>query len=268
MVSVVTIFKRFFTERFHDQSAQMAYYFMLAILPFLIFAFSLVSFLPFHVDDILAAIEPFVPEGSFRLIKVNLMSIIASQKTKIASFSLIAAFWIASMAVQSFVRAMNDAYEIVRKEGFFLALGKDFILTAGLMITLTISLLVPIAEEIIRVYISTTVELSPLFYQWWFNIKWIFGSIILFIFFVFLYKLVPSKKIEMRLTLPGAVFATIGWQGASLGFSYYVSFASYSKLYGQLGSIIVLMIWFYLTAAVLLTGAIINSEWIKKKRKI
>ena len=265
MAMIISIIKRFFLERFHDQSAQMAYYFLLSIFPFLIFAFSLVSFLPIQSVDVLDAIEPFAPKGGYRLIKNNLFGIIGQQRTKLASLSLLAAFWIASMAVQSLVRAMNDAYSIVRKEGFFLALMKDLILTVSIMITLTFSLLVPIVEEVGRVFILTHIELSPTFHFWWLIAKWVFGSIYLFLFFLLFYKFVPSTKIRLLYTIPGAVFTTLGWQGASIGFSYYVSFADYSQLYGQLGSIIVLMIWFYLTAAILLTGGLINAAYIKGK---
>ncbi|MBW8348551.1 YihY/virulence factor BrkB family protein [Bacillus sp. IITD106] len=266
MDRITTIIKRFFIERFHDQSAQMAYYFMLSIFPFLIFALSIVSFLPIREEDVLSAIEPFAPKGSFYLIKSNILSIFGKQQTKIASFSLLAAFWIASMAVQSLVRAMNDAYQIVRKEGFFLAFGKDLILTLSLMITLTLSLLVPIAEEIGRVFLATHVELPLSFYRWWLLSKWIIGSFYLFFFFLFLYKVVPSTKVSFKNIIPGAIFATIGWQSVSIAFSYYVTFAaSYTKLYGQLGNIIVLMIWFYFTAAVLLIGGLLNATWISKK---
>ncbi|MBS4218748.1 YihY/virulence factor BrkB family protein [Bacillus sp. FJAT-49711] len=268
MDRIMTVIKRFFIDRFHDQSAQMAYYFMLSIFPFLIFALSIVSFLPVRVEDVLSAIEPFAPKGSFHLIKSNILGIFGQQQTKIASFSLLAAFWIASMAVQSLVRAMNDAYKIVRKEGFFLAFGKDLILTLSLMVTLTISLLVPIGEEIGRLFLATHIELPPSFHKWWFLAKWIIGSIYLFFFFLFLYKVVPSKKISVQNIIPGAIFATIGWQTVSIGFSYYVSFAaSYTRLYGQLGNIIVLMIWFYFTAAVLLIGGLVNATWMAKKEK-
>ncbi|MCJ8007781.1 YihY/virulence factor BrkB family protein [Lederbergia wuyishanensis] len=262
------IIKRFFIDRFHDQSAQMAYYFMLSIFPFLIFALSLVSFLPIRVEDILSAIEPFAPKGSFHLIKSNVLSIFGQQQTKIASFSLLAAFWIASMAVQSLVRAMNDAYNIVRKEGFFLAFGKDLILTLSIMITLTVSLLVPIAEELGRVFLASHVDLPPSFHSWWLLSKWVIGSVYLFFFFLFLYTVVPSTKVKLQSVIPGAVFATIGWQSVSIAFSYYVSYAaSYTRLYGQLGNIIVLMIWFYFTAAVLLIGGLLNATWIIKKDK-
>ena len=57
MAMIISIIKRFFLERFHDQSAQMAYYFLLSIFPFLIFAFSLVSFLPIQSVDVLDAIN-------------------------------------------------------------------------------------------------------------------------------------------------------------------------------------------------------------------
>ncbi|WP_430413700.1 YihY/virulence factor BrkB family protein [Lederbergia citrea] len=263
---ISSVFKRFFVDRFHDQSAQMGYYFMLCVFPFLMFAFSIVSFLPIHSNDALAAIEPFAPKGSYHLIKSNLNSIIGQQRTGLASLSLLAAFWIASMAVQSLVRAMNDAYRIVRKEGFLLAFGKDLILTVILMVTLTISLLVPIGEEIGRIFIASKIELPPSFYNWWLIIKWIIGSIYLFLFFLFLYKFVPSTKVRLFSTIPGAIFATVGWQCVSVGFSYYVTFANYSQLYGQLGSIIVLMIWFYLSAAVLLTGGLINASWMENKK--
>src|SRR5690606_33030615 len=126
---------------------------------------------------------------------------------------------IASMAVQSLVRAMNDAYKIIRTEGFLLALGKDLILTLGLIITLTISLLVPIGEELGKVYLAKHIELPISFHRWWLTIKWVIGSIYLFIFFIILYKVVPSTKVHLKNIIPGALFATIGWQSVSLGFS-------------------------------------------------
>ncbi len=61
-------------------------------------------------------------------------------------------------------------------------------------------------------------------------------------------------KSNVKDVLPGAVFSTLGWQVVSTGFGYYVQFGSYSQIYGQLGSIIILMVWFYLTAAILLIG--------------
>lgn len=262
MKIVSSVFKRFFVERFHDQSAQMAYFFMLSIFPFLIFVISLLSFLPVHSADVLTAIQQYAPKGSYKLIESNVMAILSQHRTRLASISLLAAFWVSFMAVQSLVRAMNDAYGINRKEGFFLVFGKDLFLTAVMMVTLTISLLVPIGEEIGRIFLSAHLELSPMSYQSWMIIKWGIGSLYLFLFFLFFYKLVPSDKVPFASVLPGAVFSTISWQAVSVGFSYYVAYVNYSLLYGQLSSMVALMVWFYLTAAVLLTGGLVNAEFI------
>lgn len=265
MSFVLTIIKRFFNERFHDQSAQLAYFFMLSIFPFLIFVISLLSYFPIYSSDILAIMKQFSPKGSYSIIESNLRLILDQQQTKLASLSLIASFWISSMAVQSLVRAMNDAYGIVRKEGFFLALGKDFILTIILIITLTTSLLVPIGEEIGRKLVAEHIQMSTLFHISWFIIKWGIGSLYLFFVFFLLYKYVPSSKLYTSAVLPGTLFTTICWQLVSVGFSYYVSFASYSQIYGRLGGFIVLLVWFYLTAAVVLIGALVNSSFFRKK---
>lgn len=238
---------------------------MLAIVPFLIFAISLASLLPLRTEDVLIAIKPYVPSGSYDLIRENLEGLIGGRKKKLASISLLAAFWVASMAVQSLVRAMNDAYRIVRKEGVLVAFLRDLLLTAGLMVTLAFSLLIPIGEEIARVLTVSSSHLPGNLYSWWLVAKWAFSSVYLFFFFLFVYKIVPSGKIRSLSVVPGAVFATTGWQLASVGYSYYVTLADYTRIYGQLGSIVVLMIWFYLTAAVLLIGGLINAAFIERR---
>lgn len=77
----------------------------------------------------------------------------------------------------------------------------------------------------------------------------------------------PSARVTWKDVLPGAVFSTLGWQVVSTGFGYYVQFGSYSQIYGQLGSIIILMVWFYLTAAILLIGGLINGNKFIKAHK-
>lgn len=261
---LLTVLKRFFRERFHDQSAQMAYFFMLSVFPLLIFILSLLSFLPFATSDILAGIEQFTPSSSQSLIESNVYAIFNEQRSKVASVSLLAAFWVSSMAVQSLVRSMNNAYGIERKENFLMALMKDLFLTAALMATLMVSLLVPIGEELGRLLLNKQEFFPAISQPLWLVTKWGIGSLYLFLFFLILYKLVPSAKMKLRSMIPGSVFSTIGWQAVSVGFSYYVSYVNYSILYGQLGSIVVLMIWFYLTAAVLLIGGLVNYAFMAK----
>lgn len=263
----VRIIVRFFSERFYDQSAQMAYYFMLSLFPFLIFLFSLIGFLQVDPDNILKMIEPFAPQGTYSIISNTLESIMAKGKGQWLSFSLIAAFWLASMAIQSLVRSLNKAYNISRNSSFFLqGLLIDFLITLGFMFLLSFSLVIPIVENIIRNFVLTQITIEVLWYRLWFITKWGLGTLFLFFFFSVLYKVIPSMHLPWKKVLPGAIFTTIGWQVVSIGFSKYVGISNYTEFYGQLGSIIVLMVWFYLTAVVLLLGGLINASIYNKKR--
>ncbi|MDQ0214352.1 membrane protein [Oikeobacillus pervagus] len=260
--------RRFFTERFYDQSAHTAYYFLLSFLPFIIFAFSVISLFPIEANDVLSLLEPFTPESAYSMIHHTVDGILEKRQPHLISFSLLATFWLASMAIQSLVRSLNDAYQIKRASPFVLGLLNDLLLTLGFMIIVSLSLFVPIIERILQTFVIQNISVPHVLSNLWFFVKWGIGTVFLFGFFLFLYMVVPSKYVGVIEALPGAIFATLGWQIVSIGFTYYVSIGSYSKVYGQLGSMIALMVWFYLSAAVLLIGGIVNSTFVKGKREI
>ena len=75
------------------------------------------------------------------------------------------------------------------------------------------------------------------------------------------YYLFPNANQPFRLVTPGAVLAAIVWLAASLGFAYYAAnFANYSATYGSLGAIVLLLLYFFISSAVLLFGAEVNAE--------
>ena len=90
--------------------------------------------------------------------------------------------------------------------------------------------------------------------------KWGLGSIFLFLFFLLFYKIVPNERLTFRDVWPGALLSAIGWQVVSLLFADYVSTVNYTRLYGQLSGIIVLVFWFYLTAVVILLSGLLIAE--------
>ncbi|KIL45630.1 YihY/virulence factor BrkB family protein [Jeotgalibacillus soli] len=249
---------RFFKERFYDQSAQTAYYFMLSIFPFLFMAFSIASFLPINSGDLLTVIEPYAPANSYDLIQYNLSAILDSGQGRVLSISVIATFWLSSMSIQSLVRSMNDVYNVKREQGFIRGLFGDFFLTMGLVVVLPLSILIPILEKLLYRWVEQTLWFSLDWFHLWAYVRWGIGTLTLFLFFWLLYRYLPSCRLSWRSVIPGAIFATIGWQAISEGFSLYVSHGDYTRLYGQLGSVIILMIWFYLTAVILLFGGLLN----------
>ena len=86
--------------------------------------------------------------------------------------------------------------------------------------------------------------------------------------FACIYRYTPARKISWREVYPGAIVSTLGWIIVSLGFSYYINnIANYSRLYGSVGAVFVLMTWLYITSMILILGAEFNSILTIRRRE-
>lgn len=270
MMAIITkVIKRFFIERFFDQAAQTAYYLLVSMLPFLIFTFSLLSLLAVDEGMLLNLLEPFTPVDAFIIIEKNLHLILNANQGKIVYISLISAFWLSSMAVQSLARSLDLANGHKRKYPFWRVLIRDLGITLLFMLVIPLSLaLPPIDEAFHRMVIQT--ESIHAWKSWVYirpGIRWGMGSVFLLAFFLLFYKIVPTVKMPLKVVFPGALFTTIAWQLFSLSFGKYVSNVDYTVLYGQLSGIILLVLWFYSTAVIILFSGLLNAELWKKSGK-
>jgi membrane protein len=268
------VFVRFFAERFFDEAAQTAYYLLLSVFPFLIFILSLISFFPVDAQQILDFLRPFAPGESFALIEDNVTNILAQDKGRVLSLSLIAAFWVSSMAIQALARTLNEANGMKSTLPYWKGLLRDLGVTLLFMTLVPLSLFLPFIESGLHWVVSRSGTLDD--WQGWIYIwpvvRWGLGSVFLFLFFLLFYKILPNERLKLREVWPGALLSAVGWQVVSLLFADYVSNVNYTRLYGQLAGIIVLVLWFYLTAVViLLSGLLIaevrNARMLQAKRK-
>ena len=274
MTIIKNVVVRFFNERFFDQAAQTAYYLLLSMFPFFLFILSLLSLFPVNEEMLLTFLRPFTPEEAFTIIEVNVQAVLNKGHGKVLYASLVAAFWVTSMAVQSLARSLDLANGYIRRYAFWKVLIRDLGVTLLFMLVIPLSLFLPIIEKALyRVvtYYDAIEEWQGWFYVWP-NVKWGLGTLFLFLFFLLFYKVVPTGKMKLKEALPGAIFSAFGWQLFSLVFGSYVSNVDYTRLYGQLSGIILLVLWFYLTAVIILISGLLNAEWRKssgsKRRRI
>ena len=267
MKLIKNILVRFFKERFFDEAAQTAYYLLLSVFPFLIFILSLVSFFPVEDQQILNFLRPFAPGNSFAFIEDNVTDILSADKGRVLSYSLLASFWISSMAVQALARALNQANNVQSKLPYWKGLLRDLGVTFLLMMIMPLLLFLPFIEEGLHWIVSKagTIDNWQGWIYIWPKVRWGLGSIFLFLFFLLFYIILANKRLTFRQVWPGALFSAVGWQVVSLLFGDYVAQVNYSRLYGQLGGIIVLVLWFYLTAVVILLSGLLNAE-VRKMR--
>lgn len=265
---VLDLYRRIIRHDSLGYSAQLAYFFLLSLFPLLITMFSLLPYLPLKTEDIMYFISDFAPGETITFIDSTLDTLLEKHNGGILSFGIIATLWAASNGMNAIIRAMNLAYEIDDDRPFFIVRGLSVLLTIVMIAVFIIALLLPVFGKHIGIYISSKFGYTDQFIDTWNTIRFILSSVILFIVFSAVYFLTPNRKMKCATVVPGAVFSTIGWILASMGFSFYVNnFGNYTFMYGSLGVIIVLMMWFYITGAVLIIGGEINGLNEEYKRK-
>ena len=156
---------------------------------------------------------------------------------------------------------------MIESRTFFRARITAILLTVAMIVVIVVALVLPVFGKQIGVFLFSQFELSDQFISVWTTLRWLVSSIIIFVIFIGLYWLAPSKKITCRSTIPGAAFATIGWILTSWAFSFYVSnFGNYSATYGSIGAIIVLMVWFYISGIIIMISGEVNAFYSKEEK--
>jgi len=259
------VFTRFSNADVMGLSAQLAYFFLLSLFPFLLFLVTLLGYLPIESDSVLEFLDTYLPKEVSSMVGSNLENLLTNQSGGLLSISVIGAIWSASKGVNALTKAFNAAYKVEEDRSFIVSRAISVGLTIALVITIAIALLLPIFGKAIGEFVFSFVNLSDGFVQVWNTLRWTLSSVILFIVLYVLYTLAPNRKVNLKEAFWGVIFATFGWQIVSLGFSYYVStLGNFSATYGSLGTVIVLMLWFYLSGIIIMLGGVINSVLIKR----
>lgn len=270
---MVDFFKKLFQRMTDDDifglGAQLAYFLLLSLFPFLLFLMTLVGYLPLDMQNVNAFIEQYAPGKISQLINENVSELVNNQSGSLLSIGIIGTLWAASNGINAIMKGFNRAYDVKEDRSFIVTRLIAIILTVAMVLVICIAFLLPVFGRMIGEYIFAFLGLSEGFLNVWDTMRWGVSSGVIFIVLLALYKLAPNKRIYFKNVIWGALFATIGWQLASLAFSFYVnSMGNYSATYGSLGTVIVLMIWFYLTGIIIMLGGLINAILKEKSYRV
>jgi len=244
-------------------AAAMAYQVLFALFPFIIFLLALLGFLriPGFFDWLLNQAQTVLPDQAAGLVE-QVVGQIRNQATGgLLSFGIIVTLWVASSAVRMTMHALNVAYDVEEERPAL----KRYPLS--ILYTVLLAVLVIAAVGLILVggqaatWLAQQVGIGEAFVAIWNWLRWPVAVVLLVFSLALVYYLFPNTDQPFRLITPGAAIAVAVWIVASLGFSFYVkNFGSYSATYGTLAAVMVLLFYFFISAAVLLFGAEVNAE--------
>ena len=260
--SIRELYRRYVEDEVPAYSAEMAYYFLLAVFPFLIFLITVIGYLPVSGDDILRPLANLLPSESYHVLRDTAEQVIRSRNLRLMSFGFVSMLWAASSGMGAVMRGINKALCEKDTRPFWVAVPLSILFTilVTLLILFYFILLIfgrQIGDFLLRIGLRWE------YWKGWNVIRYAVAIFLMIAVFVILYRYSPCKKIRWRNAMPGAVFTAVGWLLVSLVFSYYVNrFWNLSLVYGSLGGIIALMVWLFISAQLILLGGEVNAMLI------
>jgi membrane protein len=254
-------------ERNHTMAfaAALAYYFVLALFPFLIFLSVVVARLPIpdFFSPAMDLIARVVPASSMGPLKSLIRNTILSTHSRVLTFGILLTLWSASSGFTALIDALNTAYHVSETRRYWrtrsLAIGLTFSVGCLLVIALALLLVGPLlTARLTEAFGMSTV---------WPYARWAVAIACTVVAVELLYFVAPSVKCRFVSTLPGALIAVGGWLGLSdlLGI-YFRYFSNYSRGYGSLGVALAFSIWLYWTGFLVLIGAQFNAELLQQAK--
>ena len=242
------------------RSAQLAYYFFLALFPFLICVIASLSV--FGTADrgrvlLLDFLARFLPLPAFQLISTTVDEVIQASGPVKMSFGVIASLWSASLGMGAVMDTLNAAYRVNETR----SLVKQYAVAIGLTLGLGLVLVVSIAFVLFVRRISGIDLGSGVEGFVWSVVRWPLVFAVLLLVFALTYYFAPNlEKREWHWITPGAVTGILLLIAISRGLRIYLYyFPTYNSTYGSLGAVIVLLLFFYLSGVAVLSGAALNA---------
>lgn len=242
-------------------AAALAYRLIFSIFPFLIFLTALLGFLgaPQFFDWMRDQAAYLLPQQAMDAVN-RVLSELQTPQGGLMSVGIALAIWSASAGVMGTMDALNVAYEVKERRPMWKRILVAILYTLALAIMLIVAAALMISGPAFLTWLTHYVGLDQLFITIWAWIRWPIAIFLLMLAIALVYWAAPNVKQPFRFITPGSVLAVTVWVVASVGFGFYVqNFADYNQTYGSLGAVIILLFYFYLSAAVLLFGAELNA---------
>ncbi|WP_051632971.1 YihY/virulence factor BrkB family protein [Thermonema rossianum] len=252
-------------DQIATRASAVAFDLLLALFPFILFCLTLLPYLPIDRDAVFEFLRETLPTEIYTFIYSTVEDLLQSQRGDLLSLSIFFAVYAASKGMDALVTAFNRSFRLAEKRSFlrrkWVALQLTF-LTAFMIFLATALLIVG------RFALHLLVEWGILKQGWLTSLlhmaKYILSFFVLWLFTSVIYYIAPASSEKWRFFSVGSLVAAVGIILVTVGFSVYLEyFNTYNKLYGSIGTLIVLMLWVYLLAFTLLLGFEVNAALLE-----
>lgn len=245
-------------------AAELAFFFLLSMVPLFFLFGQMLGLFSLSMDLVNNVLKEYISEEMGKSLREYMNY---KPPGTLNLFFILFALWSASKAQYSMMQIANYSYTGMNTgRGFFKEKLRAMLLVVITIVLLGIGLsLLVYTEPLMRLfdlYVTRVMELPLPVTKVWYTLRWPIGIAIYFFAIGFINYTLPTKRISIKKIIPGSIFTSAGMLIATWIYSYYASnFSRWNILYGSLGTIIGLLLWFYILGYVLVVGIVINAVW-------
>lgn len=246
------------------RAAAFSYNFFLALFPAIIFFFTIIPYIPIEgfQDQLIELMRNFIPKKAFDAVEETLFDIVKRPRGGLLSIGFIMALYFSTNGIHSLMEAFNQTRHTIESRSWI----KQRLISIVLVVILSMLVIVAIAlitlgPVVLDFLVRHNMLRGSFSYYLIVAGKWIVSSAMLFFAFSFLYYLAPASVSRFRFISPGSTLSTVLTVLSSVGFNYYVnSISRYNSLYGSIGTLIIIMVWIFFNAMIVLIGFELNAS--------
>lgn len=266
------LIRRYFRHDVGRSSAALTYYLVFAAFPLMVFFSTLLGALDLNFESALKAVEQILPTEVEDLIRSYFIYVQENQSRKLLVFSLVFSVWFPTRATSCLMRAMQRAFGVQPRTntlwGQLAYQLRTLLFTVWMVGMLSASaLLITVGRRALH-WVNKYVPLPAGWADMWDILRFILLGMLLFATLAMLYMLALGERQALRDVAAGILLSLTAWMGVSVLFSYYVeNLATYSQLYGSIATVVVTLLWLYMSASVIIMGAEFNAVLLHARRQ-
>ncbi|MDD2530302.1 MAG: YihY/virulence factor BrkB family protein [Bacteroidales bacterium] len=248
----------------NQRAAALAYHFVLATFPLLLFFFTLLPYVPIEslYLQLIEFIESLVPESISEKVISVINGIFLKKNQGLMSIGFISSIYVASSGINAMMMSFNSSKYNTKKRSWIkrrlISIGLVFAI--GLVVILSFTLIVGSTTFFNFLLKNSFIQEGIILFLLQ-SAKWLLLIALVYIMFVMIYYYTPADKSNFKFFSAGATLATILFILSISGFNFYISnFSRYNALYGSIGALIIFLLWFYLISYILIIGYELNAS--------
>jgi membrane protein len=253
-----------------SRASSISFNFFLAIFPSLIFLFTIIPFVPIEnfQQTLLGLIHDLVPRTTYETIRETVEDIVTRPRGGLLSLGFLLTLYFTTNGIHSMMEAFNSTFHSIETRSWF----KQRLVSTMIVVIISILLIISIGlmtfgTALLRLILPEEFSASMIYVSLFWLLKWLVILLTLFFTISFMYYFAPAKKRHFRFISAGSTLATILVIITTMGFNFWVdNFGRYNLLYGSIGTLMIVLLWFYFNSFSLLIGFELNASILKAKQ--